>query len=144
MPIVPWKSCRVSWYVMSQGGKTFPLQRNASTSCCFLSGPEAAWRQVPSTEPREVGIRSGAGCRAFEERCPENTGRARRGAGGWLKTTGMIHPYMKKYGGRNCHCICFFVSRKGNENLVPMDKSYTLIVGTQCTYSRLIYVLHRL
>ena len=84
------------------------------------SGPEAAWRQVPSTEPREVGIRSGAGCRAFEERRREkNTGRARRGAGGdsggWLKTTGMIHPYMKKYGGRNSHCIIMFFFLKKRE-----------------------------
>ena len=97
---------------MSQGGKTVPLQRNASTCCFVSSGPEAAWRQVPSTEPREVGIRSGAGCRAFEERRPENSGRDRRGAGetqgGWLKTTEMIHPYVKKYWGTNCHCICFF------------------------------------
>ena len=80
----------------------FQLQRNAS-------GPEAAWRQVPSTEPREVGIRSGAGCRAFEERRREYRGHS----GGWLKTTGMIHPYMKKYGGRNCHCICFKSQEKG-------------------------------
>ena len=59
-----------------------------------MSGPEAAWRQVPSTEPREVGIRSGAGCRAFEE----------RRAGGELRGMGVVEKdrddtsYMKQIG----------------------------------------------
>ena len=46
----------------------YALQTELAKIMSECAGPEAAWRQVPSTEPREVGIRSGAGCRAFEER----------------------------------------------------------------------------
>lgn len=83
MPTLPWKSCRVSWHVHVTGWKNLSVATKRFHSLLRpKSGPEAAWRQVPSTEPREVGIRSGAGCRAFEERRPENTGRARRGLRG--------------------------------------------------------------
>eukprot|EP00435_Cladocopium_sp_Y103_P017074 s1738_g4.t1 len=46
------------------------LQTELAKVISECAGPEAAWRQLPkdTVAPREVGVRSGAGCRAFEER----------------------------------------------------------------------------
>lgn len=45
------------------------LQTELAKVISECAGPEAAWRQLPKeSAPREVGVRSGAGCRAFEER----------------------------------------------------------------------------
>ena len=106
---------------MSQGGKK-PFRCNETLPLSLLrpkSGPEAAWRQVPSTEPREVGIRSGAGCRAFEERRREkNTGRARRGAGG--DSGGVVENHRddtsiheKLFGEENVTAYVFLSQEKG-------------------------------
>ncbi|CAK8995043.1 Uncharacterized protein SCF082_LOCUS4189 [Durusdinium trenchii] len=43
------------------------LQAELNKLISECAGPDAAWRQISST-PREVGVRSGANCRAFEQR----------------------------------------------------------------------------
>ena len=46
-----------------------PRQTELAKVISECAGPEAAWRQLREHRaPREVGVRSGAGCRAFEER----------------------------------------------------------------------------
>jgi len=61
-----------------------PRQTELAKVISECAGPEAAWRQLPKeSAPREVGVRSGAGCRAFEER-PFARGRNGECAiGGW-------------------------------------------------------------